>query len=237
MSKDWKPRTKTERQTTYDIQRRHEQDRRHPPVRLDDPTPEELRSCIVDGHCWWCGRTGFKCLGNHTSLAHGITATDIRDLANLFKYQPTCSPELSFAYRIRNQGYENKGIRAGMVGSAKGHKKQFSRAGREYQDKVKTPLIRAMQPYSQVVQAEMRARGLHVGNPRKPHNCPVCGKLLPTAYPITCSPKCRRIVRQRTARLSSQIRVDRMANDPEYREWIHQICRDGARKRVIAQNA
>lgn len=46
---------------------------------------------------------------------------------------------------------------------------------------------------------------------RKPHPCSACGKVIPKATPITCSPECRREIRRRTAQKSLATRRLRRA--------------------------
>ena len=171
----------------------------------ETPGREELLECMRIGCCPWCGKSGFQVLSGHTSRIHGITADELRDMAGLFKHNATCTPRLSAACRVRNMNMPSNGIRKGM-GSSPGRKKQFSRAGRVHQDTVKTPLIRSMAPIAHATLAKLRQKGRHFGRPFKPHNCPACGVLVSTAYPITCSPECRKIVRQRTAQASAQKR-------------------------------
>lgn len=53
-----------------------------------------------------------------------------------------------------------------------------------------------------------RANAAAVAVTRKPHYCTAgCGRLLPRANPKTCSPECRKVVRQRTARAVIASRV------------------------------
>ena len=214
--REWKPRTRTEKQSTYEIDKKQEYARTHPPTRLDDPSPETLRECIKDGFCWWCGRNGFKWLSGHTSKAHGITANDLRDMAGLFKHQPTCNSELSERFRSRNLTDPRYIKQAKELKRVKGYKMSFSKAGRCYQDGVKTPAFKAIRAKGQEEMARMRQNGRHFGKPCKPHKCPGCGKLLPTAHPITCSPECRKIVRQKTALRSLETRQKIAKVNPEY---------------------
>ena len=41
----------------------------------------------------------------------------------------------------------------------------------------------------------------------KPHPCPVCGRIVPTASPIACSPECRRVLLQRAQAKACQNRT------------------------------
>ena len=68
-----------------------------------DPPQNVLRQTLKEGVCWWCKRVGFKSVANHTSKAHGITAREIRDLANLTKSDSIATPEYSEFCKTRPQ--------------------------------------------------------------------------------------------------------------------------------------
>ncbi len=162
---------------------------------LHDPTPGALRECIKNQHCWWCDRDGFKSLAGHTSRAHSITADDLRRMAVLFKHIPTCSIELSEEMRSRPQTTDNI---PKLLSATKVNKRIMSEAGkascRERLDKSRSPEQRKKAGQASALKT------------RKPHPCPACGKILPTSYPITCSPACRKVIRQRAQLLSAGTR-------------------------------
>ena len=78
--------------------------------------------------------------------------------------------------------------------------------------------------------AELRLEGQHFGKPVKPHLCPVCGKPMPYAHPITCSPECRKIIRQNTC-LESKVKIKiLMDNDPVYKQRVKDNMSKGSKK-------
>lgn len=218
---EWRPRTHGQRNTTLTLNKKKEYDRLHPVARLDNPSPEVLRDCIRDGYCWWCGLGGWKALAGHTSRAHGITANDIRDMAGLFKHIPTCLPELSHDMSGRMKQQLNDGIRQSPKQKPPGYKMNFSEAGWKYQVEVKSVELAKHRGKGQVRMAQMRLEGRHFGKPVQPHLCPACGKSMPYSFPITCSPECRKIVRQRTAKVSQATMKKLSTARPEYRQNIN----------------
>jgi ferredoxin len=71
-----------------------------------DPEPALLRELIAAQICAWCGRGALRSLANHTVMAHGIRAAELRRLAGLPTNAPLCSPTLSERHRAlaREQG-------------------------------------------------------------------------------------------------------------------------------------
>jgi len=173
-------------------------------TKLSDPSVEVLRDCIKDGYCWWCDSSPWKMLAGHTSKAHGITATDLRRLAYLYKDTSICSPEHSYACTQRPQTLHPS---PKLVRKAGGTCALSERARKEH-----TERLMAMATPEQRQRAGQKA----AEKTRKPHHCPGCGTLLPTAHPITCSSKCRKIVRQRTALVSAATRKRLSEENPEY---------------------
>lgn len=160
-------------------------------VKLDNPSAEELRECIRDQWCWWCGKGGWRVLAGHTSRAHGITAMELRDMARLFKHDSICDEDHSDRCRMNPQAlHPPPTFRPRYNGG-----RQYSTAGLESQrqrlDAVRSP--------QQAREASLRSAEIH----RRPHPCPVCGTIVPQAHPKTCSPECRRVIRRLTAYLSN----------------------------------
>jgi AraC-like DNA-binding protein len=58
-----------------------------------------LRECIQAQRCPWCDRGGLRSLANHTVLAHGVYADELRELAGLGPDTPLCSRGLSERHR------------------------------------------------------------------------------------------------------------------------------------------
>lgn len=150
--------------------------------------------------CWWCGRGPWRALPIHTWQAHGITSDDIRRMGGLFKGTPTISATLSDTFRIRT-------LNAGSPGLVKANAAPYPRKKRVMSEAGAKANAARLAAYAkehpeQHSQAARRAAELS----RKPHPCSACGKEIPTAAPITCSPECRREIRVRTARRVSEQR-------------------------------
>jgi hypothetical protein len=58
-----------------------------------------LLECIEAQRCPWCDRGGLRSLANHTVLAHGVYADELRELAGLAPDTPLCSQGLSERHR------------------------------------------------------------------------------------------------------------------------------------------
>jgi hypothetical protein len=71
------------------------------PAELGDGFVDQarLRACIEAQRCPWCDRAGLRSLANHTVLAHGVYAHELRDLAGLAPDAPLCSRGLSERHR------------------------------------------------------------------------------------------------------------------------------------------
>jgi len=199
-------------------------------TRLDDPTPEELRECIRDGHCWWCGKTRFKTLSGHTSKIHGITAAELRDLAGLFKHAPTCTPELSYQFQTNplKKAATLQNVKKAQAKGHKGYKIKFNKAGRKHQDEVKTAILLANSNDDQ----RRNANKIRSEKYRKYHPCPVCGKIVPFSIKrwVTCSPECRRVIRQRTALAS----LEKVRANPERKKAMYHKLSE-TRKQLFAE--
>lgn len=170
-------------------------------TRADDPTPEKMRECLKEGYCWWCNTGGWTMLAGHTSRIHGISAEDMRELALVSKNYPTCTPSYSYILSLRPQNIPNL-LKAQAAPRAKHH--TYGTAG----------LISAREKIAKISGPEQRSRaGLKAAEKtRKPHPCPACGKILPTSTPKTCSPECRKVIRQRTALITKETK-DRLRKE------------------------
>jgi hypothetical protein len=60
---------------------------------------DRLREGIQAQRCPWCDRGGLRSLANHTVLAHGVYADELRELAGLAPGTPLCSQGLSERHR------------------------------------------------------------------------------------------------------------------------------------------
>lgn len=183
-----------------------------------DPTPEELRECIEQGYCWWCSRNGWRRLAQHTAMAHGIYAKDIRELAVLLKRAPTCTKEESEIMSdrtLRLLGEGKRKIPDWHLGIGVEHK--YSRAGLESL-RAKMPIMRA----SLTDEVRKRATQKAIEKTSKPHPCPVCGRIIPRAKPICCSLECRKI-RQNTGEVAAVTRKRLAKEKPEYKLRMSQV--------------
>lgn len=156
---------------------------------VNNLSPELLRQYINEGSCPWCGKGGFKIVSLHTNHVHGISAYLLREMAELFRYSPTCTPEISkkrsnLSHNKINVLQAQKAIKTGKYNMSKAGKKS------------------AAQRLAKVRSAEQRERASLAAKLKfsKPHPCPVCGIIIPKATPITCSTKCRLVVRQLTGK-------------------------------------
>lgn len=158
--------------------------------RLDDPSPKELRDCIRQQLCWWCGRDGWKVLATHTRMVHGVSAFEVRSLAGLMDRDVICSPEASYA--ARNRAINRDAVRVMHERGNKGHRKHhFTPAGmvsqrnRNLKYRLNNPeKFRAQRLEATRIQAERSSM---------PHKClnPGCEVIIPRRKPYTCSPLCR----------------------------------------------
>lgn len=165
-----------------------------PPVKLNDPTPEELREAVEEQRCWWCGREGFVSLATHCSRKHGISAMRLRELAGLFRHSRLCSP--MYASYCAQRPQSSVGVYPTNVLKGDLHaQRHLSEAGR------RSVIARLERIHANPDSEKQRIEAARIGALKnaKPHHCPVCGKLMPFSFPITCSPECRRVIRQKTA--------------------------------------
>lgn len=156
---------------------------------LKDPTLEELRGCIRDGYCWWCNKGGWKNLALHTYHAHGINAAELKELAFLYKHDPTCSHE--FSDKIRNVAKKNH-YHHNLIDKNYAPHRIMSPAGKAQRNRMReeTKSKRAI-TLSKTRQRLFAEGKLNNNNPAHPHACRICGAMIPTARPRLCSKECR----------------------------------------------
>jgi hypothetical protein len=65
-----------------------------------------LRACVQAQRCPWCDRGGLRSLANHTVLAHGVYADELRELAGLAPDTPLCSRGVSERHRELARGQD-----------------------------------------------------------------------------------------------------------------------------------
>ena len=188
-----------------------------------DPTPEELRECIKQGYCWWCGKSGWRRLAQHTSMAHGIYADDIRNLAILIKHTPTCIREESEIMSERTLQLLKEGKRKlpdWRLGNLVKHK--YSEAGLAHQREI----ARHMRGF--LTEDSAKKTGLKL---RKPHPCPICGAIVPNSQRVCCSLECATIrmkvgfnnLQHNTGKAAAITRVRLAKENPEYKLKMSQV--------------
>lgn len=157
------------------------------PVKLDEPTPEELRQAIQDARCWWCDREGFKSLASHTSAVHGIDRHQLRDMAGLFESTSVCSPE----YRAECASRAKQHPIPPRLTLVRGTKKRLNTAARA----AVTARLLAVSSDEQRRAANRAA----VAISSKPRACTICGTVMPTSKRPVCSVACRIEAHRRNA--------------------------------------
>ena len=96
-------------------------------TKLNDPTIDELRQAIENQHCWWCNSGPWVNLSVHTCKIHGISASEIRDMAHLTKEHRICSEEFSETIKKRPTNLVN----LSKIRNYPRKKKILSKAGAE----------------------------------------------------------------------------------------------------------
>lgn len=157
-------------------------------------SPEKLREYIKEGYCPWCGKGGWERLPCHTK-AHGISAADIKEMAGLLKHEPTCTTEQCREMADTMQ-------KATKDGRWKPKSKEFmtiiSKMPRTYNSaglviqRQKGERIRDIMANMPAAEYK-RLRERTAKTVSRPHDCPVCGNLIPRSKPRCCSPECRHI--------------------------------------------
>tara|TARA_Y100000310_G_scaffold342916_1_gene448216 strand:- start:356 stop:1123 length:768 start_codon:yes stop_codon:yes gene_type:complete len=197
-----------------------------PLTRMDDPTSEELRECIRAQHCWWCDTDGWKVLSLHTWAAHGINAFELRRLAGVYRNTPTCSKEISVRRAVAPHSRVNV-LKAQEAKRQRLNDPNYVPTKRNMSEAAKE---RCRQVLAAARTPELMARALAAANEatRKPHNCRICGALIPQRNPRVCPGECRRLVRQETGRRSGVVLAERM-KDPDFRERVRQNMSAGVK--------
>lgn len=175
--------------------------------RVLPPSVEATRRAVMAGICPFCARGPFQVLASHTQKVHGVDRFELRELADL-TYSTSLLDERTrqqFSARAKARFATGVGL---PTSSGVGKKRRLSPAGKRIHAE---KLLRFAEELGPERLSRQRTAAARYGAAirRKPHPCPVCGTVLPTAHPITCSPACRRVIRVRTARTSAEKRVSR----------------------------
>ena len=140
-----------------------------------DPSPDVIRDYIAQQQCWLCGKGGWVSLSQHLLKKHGLPASQVREMAYMFKRERIISDELS--ERFSKVALVKFGKRRHLIVSGEPQPTKILSA--KARDKLKSR-IKKIRPLAAIAQRERR----------KPHHCSECGQLIETARPVHCSPKC-----------------------------------------------
>jgi ribosomal protein S27AE len=157
------------------------------------------------GICPFCGRGPFQVLAGHTQKVHGVDRFELRELADLTYSTSILDERTREAFSARAKARLAAGIPLPTNDGAR-KKRRLSPAGKRIAAEKLLRFAEQLGPEGLSRQRTAAAR-LSGELRRKPHPCPACGTILPTAHPITCSPACRRLIRVRTALASAEKRV------------------------------
>jgi predicted nucleic acid-binding Zn ribbon protein len=144
---------------------------------------------VEAGICPFCGRGPFTVLAGHTNKVHAVDRRELRELAGLTYSASIIPAEYREQLRLRRQGQSPPD---GTLN--RGKRYRISPAGREAQLSGYRRWSKTAAAQTQRLAAAARNGDLR----RRPHPCPVCRTIVPSARRLTCSPECRRVIRRRT---------------------------------------
>lgn len=175
--------------------------------RVLPPSVEATRRAVMAGICPFCGRGPFLVLAGHTQKVHGVDRFELRELADLTYSTSLLDERTREAFSARARARLATGVPLPSSNGVR-KKRRLSPAGKRIQAEKLLRFAEQLGPEGLARQRTAAARRKGELS-RKPHPCPACGSVLPTAHPITCSPACRRVIRVRTARASAAKRLAR----------------------------
>jgi len=144
-------------------------------LRRTDPSPERIRAYIEQQQCWICGKAGWVALSQHLVKKHGLPASEVREMAYMFKTERLISPEL--AECMSKASLRKFGKRRHIP--IRGEKRSPKKLSTKLQDTLRKR-IKVIRPLAVAAHHKLRHS----------HPCPVCGTMVPTARPLHCSPQC-----------------------------------------------
>jgi len=219
--------------------------------RVLPPSVEATRRAVMAGICPFCGRGPFLVLAGHTQKVHGVDRFELRELADLTYSTSLLDERTREAFSQRAKARLALGVPLPSSSGVR-KKRRLSPAGKRIQAEKLLRLAEQLGPEGLARQRTAAAQRKGELS-RKPHPCPACGTILPTAHPITCSPACRRVIRVRTARASAAKRLARGPGPREplepqdggvvvsgrlgQREWTSSDGSQHARFEVVADDA
>jgi hypothetical protein len=181
--------------------------------RVLPPSVEATRRAVLAGICPFCGRGPYQVLAGHTQEVHGVDRFELRELADLTYSTSILDERTREAFQARAKARLAAGIPL-PTNQGTRKKRRLSPAGKRIAAEKLHRFAEQLGPEGLSRQRKAAARRSGELR-RKPHPCPACGTIMPTAHPITCSPACRRLIRVRTARASAEKRVRRARGGPE----------------------
>lgn len=155
-----------------------------------DPRKWEQLPQEEDGQflvCEECDRGGFVQLAIHTWQAHGLSADDyrarfrIRGDVGLVGLGRLASLRAEWRRTLKKHpDLQERGVLAARENDSR------TRLSETRRNRISSGLIRANRPPENHDEL------------RQPHDCPICGALIPTARPLTCSKACANVLRDRS---------------------------------------
>ena len=145
--------------------------------------PETIRAYIEQQQCWICGKGGWKALSQHLVKKHGIPASQVREMAYMFKRERLISIELSEV--ISKDASRRFGNNRHYPVKGEPSKRLYSSKARD----ILRRRVNVIRPLGALAQVKRR----------EPHSCPVCGTVIGTSRPIHCSPECVHIAMSEAA--------------------------------------
>lgn len=106
--------------------------------RVSFDSPEAMQAYIAAGCCPFCGKS-FRNLAGHTNRTHGVSASELKDMAGLPHSYAVCSPEYSAKRSEIMKETQTPEIMNRMHAARKGGPRHISPGGRRVQsDKLRT---------------------------------------------------------------------------------------------------
>lgn len=169
---------------------------------------EVIRQAIATQMCPWCGRGPWVRLPRHTSAVHGVTADDLRRLADLPLNRPVCSAENSEAMSAIATSRDHARLR------------DIGVAARERRGEVMSD------PDNAARAARMLSVASFACQPREARTCSVCQCLFSMwprdpsrrggSHRRTCSEECEHELRSSNGQLRGAMPTDRSASTGRY---------------------
>ena len=95
----------------------------------ENPSPEKIRKFLAADSCPFCGRGPYKVVAGHVLRTHGVSARELRDLAEIKWSESICSTE--HAEKMRVLAKENDRVESMRGKQRSGRSNPVSAAGRK----------------------------------------------------------------------------------------------------------